>query len=87
MPQAELKKKKEHGTCPTRSPTLDYGQASAAPPAPIPGGSSVGSALHEALSITTLLTPALTSSPCPQKLDYFCASTVILHSVYLCCVR
>uniref|UniRef100_A0A8D1BNX8 Post-GPI attachment to proteins factor 3 n=1 Tax=Sus scrofa TaxID=9823 RepID=A0A8D1BNX8_PIG len=22
-----------------------------------------------------------------EKLDYFCASTVILHSVYLCCVR
>ncbi|KAF5920814.1 hypothetical protein HPG69_003609 [Diceros bicornis minor] len=26
------------------------------------------------------------SSPCPQKMDYFCASTVILHSIYLCCV-
>ncbi|KAF4787534.1 Post-GPI attachment to protein factor 3 [Turdus rufiventris] len=26
-------------------------------------------------------------SQIPQKLDYFCASAVVLHSVYLCCVR
>uniref|UniRef100_A0A8C3JEE8 Post-GPI attachment to proteins factor 3 n=1 Tax=Calidris pygmaea TaxID=425635 RepID=A0A8C3JEE8_9CHAR len=26
-------------------------------------------------------------APIPQKLDYFCASAVVLHSVYLCCVR
>ncbi|XP_075027672.1 GPI-specific phospholipase A2-like PGAP3 isoform X4 [Calonectris borealis] len=26
-------------------------------------------------------------APLPQKLDYFCASAVVLHSVYLCCVR
>ncbi|NXH12651.1 PGAP3 factor, partial [Bucco capensis] len=28
-----------------------------------------------------------TPTPPPQKLDYFCASAVVLHSVYLCCVR
>ncbi|NXN91696.1 PGAP3 factor, partial [Rhinopomastus cyanomelas] len=25
--------------------------------------------------------------PTPQKLDYFCASAVVLHSLYLCCMR
>lgn len=32
-------------------------------------------------------TPRLTQPQILQKLDYFCASAVILHSVYLCGVR
>lgn len=56
--------------------------------APSPGGSSLGPTLHEALSTSySPHTGPSSSSPCPQKMDYFCASTVILHSIYLCCVR
>lgn len=53
------------------------------PSLPHPCGSSVGLPL----CYVPLPHLALPGSPYPQKMDYFCASAVILYSIYLCCVR
>ncbi|XP_062451631.1 post-GPI attachment to proteins factor 3 isoform X2 [Rhea pennata] len=38
-------------------------------------------------SVLSLLSALPTWPRVSQKLDYFCASAVVLHSIYLCCVR
>uniref|UniRef100_A0A8D1BRA3 Post-GPI attachment to proteins factor 3 n=1 Tax=Sus scrofa TaxID=9823 RepID=A0A8D1BRA3_PIG len=57
---------------------------------PGPGGAVITCQLGEEVSLNAWFWSTVfhtRDTDLTEKLDYFCASTVILHSVYLCCVR